>query len=110
MFPMRGLFVPTGSGRRIVRRRRQQRKLWQLNRRNNFQYLIFFCGGRFILCLHPLFIQMKAVVLYKSKYGTTKQYEEWIAEDLHADIFEADMFHGDDFEKYDRGTFGGGVY
>ncbi len=53
---------------------------------------------------------MKAVVVYKSKYGTTKQYAEWIAEDLHADIFEADMFHADDFEKYDTVIFGGGVY
>ena len=25
---------------------------------------------------------MKGIILYKSKYGATKQYAEWIAEDL----------------------------
>lgn len=29
---------------------------------------------------------MKALVIYKSKYGSTKQYAEWIASSLNADV------------------------
>ncbi|WP_366936885.1 flavodoxin domain-containing protein [uncultured Clostridium sp.] len=28
------------------------------------------------------------VVVYKSKYGSTKKYAEWIAEELSSDIIE----------------------
>jgi len=27
-------------------------------------------------------------VIYKSKYGSTKKYAEWLGEDLQADVFE----------------------
>jgi len=30
----------------------------------------------------------KTVVIYKSKYGKTKQYAEWIAAELNAPLFD----------------------
>ncbi|MDO5845506.1 MAG: flavodoxin domain-containing protein [Methanocorpusculum sp.] len=53
---------------------------------------------------------MKAVVVYRSKYGSAKRYAEWIAEDLGADIFDAEVFHPEDFAKYDVVVYGGSVY
>ena len=32
---------------------------------------------------------MNAIVLYKSKYGSTKAYAEWIAEELSCEVKEA---------------------
>ena len=28
-------------------------------------------------------------VIYKSKYGSTKRYARWIAEEVHADLYDA---------------------
>lgn len=53
---------------------------------------------------------MNAVVLYMSKYGSTKQYAEWIAEELGADIFRADSFPAENFASYDTVIFGGAVF
>ena len=53
---------------------------------------------------------MKTVVLYRSKYGSTKQYAEWIAEDLNCDCINADNFKVSDFDKYDTVIYGGGLY
>ncbi len=35
---------------------------------------------------------MKTIVVYKSKYGYTKRYAEWIAEELSCDIKENAAF------------------
>ena len=32
---------------------------------------------------------MNAIVIYKTKYGSTKQYAEWIAEELGCDFIDA---------------------
>ena len=53
--------------------------------------------------------EKKTVVIYKGKYGSTKQYAEWIAEELHADLFEADKFLAKDFAKYDNIIYGGAL-
>lgn len=53
---------------------------------------------------------MNAVVLYRSKYGSTKQYAEWIAEELGADIFSADTFGKEQFARYDTVIFGAPVF
>lgn len=53
---------------------------------------------------------MKAVVLYKSKYGSTKQYAKWIADSLNADIFESDAIAPEAIANYDTIIFGGPVY
>ncbi|MBE6507422.1 MAG: hypothetical protein E7Z72_05825 [Methanocorpusculum parvum] len=51
---------------------------------------------------------MKAVVLYQSKYGSTKQYAEWIAKELGADIFPANACL--DVSSYDTIIFGAPVF
>ena len=41
------------------------------------------------------------VVIYKSKYGTTKQYAEWIAQALDAPALEASKVQPSQLESYD---------
>ncbi len=48
----------------------------------------------------------KIAVVYKSKYGSTKTYAEWIAEALDADLI-ADKR---DLSQYDAIIYGGGIY
>ena len=50
------------------------------------------------------------LVLYKSKYGSTKQYAEWIAGDLNADLYERSEFITKDWEKYSTVIYCGGLY
>ena len=53
-------------------------------------------------------MQNKIIVLYKSEYGFTKQYAQWIAEKLQCDCVEISAF---DFNKdYKTIIFGGGLY
>ncbi len=49
-------------------------------------------------------------VIYASKYGSTKQYAQWLKEALHADLYESSEFKKDDFDKYQNVIFGGGLY
>ena len=53
---------------------------------------------------------MNAVVVYKSKYGSTKAYAEWIAEDLGCEAIDAYTIKTDDLMKYDTIIYGGGLY
>lgn len=53
---------------------------------------------------------MSTVVVYKSKYGSTKQYAEWIAEELGCEALDAKNVKIDDLEKYDTIVYGGGLY
>jgi menaquinone-dependent protoporphyrinogen IX oxidase len=50
------------------------------------------------------------VVIYKSKYGTTKQYAQWIAEELNSPIFEASEIKPSQLWNYDVVIYGGGLY
>lgn len=52
----------------------------------------------------------KTVIVYKTKYGSTKRYAEWIAEELKADIFERSKITLTDLLKYDTIVYGGSVY
>jgi len=52
----------------------------------------------------------KVAVIYKSKYGATKQYAEWIARALNADIFSASNVKISRLKDYDMIIFGGGMY
>lgn len=52
----------------------------------------------------------KCVVVYESKYGATKKYAEWIAEDLNADLFERKAASADGLAAYDVIVYGGGLY
>ena len=53
---------------------------------------------------------MKIAVIYKSHYGTTKQYAEWIAEALDAKLLERSSVKLEDLSDYDLIVFGGGLY
>ncbi len=50
------------------------------------------------------------IIVYKSKYGTARQYAEWIAEELGCDIRNMDDIKARDMEPYENIIFGGGVH
>lgn len=52
----------------------------------------------------------KIAVIYRSKYGDTKQYAEWITLDLGADLFEMKDIKSQALDGYDTVLFGGGIY
>lgn len=53
---------------------------------------------------------MNALVIYKSKYGSTKTYAEWIAEALECEYTDAKKIKVEDLGKYDVIIYGGGMY
>ena len=53
---------------------------------------------------------MKSIVTYKSKYGSTKKYAEWIAEELNCEAFDLKNIKLDDLIEYDIIIHGGGLY
>lgn len=53
---------------------------------------------------------MKTAVVYASKYGFTRQYAAWIAEDLSCDLLDAGGLRPAALEPYDALLFGGGLY
>ena len=53
---------------------------------------------------------MKTIVLYKSKYGSTKDYATWIAEELGADLKENRCIKAESLLSYDTIILGGGLY
>ena len=53
---------------------------------------------------------MKTAVIYKSKYGATKRYAEWISEELQCPIFEHSQIKSADLDAYDLIIYGGGMY
>lgn len=53
---------------------------------------------------------MNVIVVYKSKYGSTRDYAQWIADELKCVCKEAGETHIDELEKYDTIIYGGGLY
>ena len=53
---------------------------------------------------------MNTIVIYKTKYGGTKKYAEWIGEKLGCEVVDAKKIKIDDILKYDRIIYGGGLY
>lgn len=53
---------------------------------------------------------MNAIVVYRSKYGSTKTYAEWIKEALGCEMLEYKEAKIEDLEKYDTIIYGGGLY
>lgn len=53
---------------------------------------------------------MNAIVIYKTKYGSTKTYAQWIAASLGCEAFDAKSISADDLTKYDTIVYGGGLY
>ena len=52
----------------------------------------------------------KIAVIYKTIYGTTKRYAEWIAEELNASLFEVSEIKPKQLASYDVVVYGGGLY
>ena len=52
----------------------------------------------------------KIAVIFKSKYGTTKQYAEWIAQELNATLLDATAVKPAQLMSYDIVVYGGGLY
>lgn len=52
----------------------------------------------------------KIVVIYESKYGYTRRYAKWIAEELSCPVYERRKFRPQDFAQYDTVIYGGGLY
>ena len=53
---------------------------------------------------------MSTIVVYKSKYGSTKKYADWIAEELGCEAIDAKSIKVSDIEKFDTIVYGGGLY
>ncbi len=51
----------------------------------------------------------RTVVIYKSKHGSTKQYAQWIGEELECPVIDVKDFDKKDFDNYDNIIFGGCV-
>jgi menaquinone-dependent protoporphyrinogen IX oxidase len=52
----------------------------------------------------------KTAVVFQSKYGSTKQYAEWIADELSCGIFERTKIKAADLLPFDTIIYGGGLY
>lgn len=53
---------------------------------------------------------MNAIVIYKSKYGSTRAYAEWIAEEIGCKAVDAKTVKAADLLNYDTIVYGGGLY
>ncbi len=52
----------------------------------------------------------KTVVIYNSKYGSTRQFATWIAEEISADLFSDTDITISDLHKYSTIVFGGSLH
>ena len=53
---------------------------------------------------------MKGIILYTSKYGATKRYAEWLAEETGFDLIETKKAKISDVKQYDTIILCGGIY
>lgn len=53
---------------------------------------------------------MKTIVVFSSKYGSTKKYAEWLSDELRCDLKEKKSVSIDELMKYDSIVYGGGLY
>ncbi len=52
----------------------------------------------------------KGIIVYKSKYGATKKYADWLAEITSFDIIETERAKIDDVSRYEKVILAGGIY
>lgn len=52
-------------------------------------------------------VDKKILVIYKSKYGSTKAYARWIADEVQGNLVEASKINAEDLKRYDTIVFGG---
>lgn len=53
---------------------------------------------------------MSTIVIYKSKYGSAKQYAGWIAQELGCKALDAKDISPEMLKEYDTIIYGGGLY
>ena len=54
---------------------------------------------------------MKSIaIVYKSKYGSTKKYAQWIAKETGGELFESSEISIKQLREYDVIVYGGGLY
>ena len=53
---------------------------------------------------------MKIIVVYKTKYGSTKAYAQWIADELSCKAVDVKDINIDELSEYDAIVYGGGLY
>ena len=53
---------------------------------------------------------MNTIVIYKTKYGATKTYADWIADELSCKSVNAKSITVNDLLEYDTIIYGGGLY
>lgn len=53
---------------------------------------------------------MNIVIIYKSSYGFTQTYAQWLAHDLQADLFSAKNINSTILQQYQTIIYGGGLY
>lgn len=53
---------------------------------------------------------MKTIVIYKTKYGASKTYAEWIAQELGCEAVNAKEIKPEKLTEYDVIIYGGGLY
>jgi menaquinone-dependent protoporphyrinogen IX oxidase len=53
---------------------------------------------------------MNGIILYRSKYGATKRYAEWLSEETGFPVLDAKTAKIEHVMEYDVVIFGGGVY
>ena len=56
------------------------------------------------------YLIMNSLVIYKSKYGATSQYAEWIAADLNLRALESEEVSNVELEDHDTLIIGSSVY
>ncbi|MEM1485493.1 flavodoxin domain-containing protein [Oscillospiraceae bacterium PP1C4] len=49
-------------------------------------------------------------VIYRSRYGSTKKYAQWLSKQFECELFETAHIKAEDLLKYDTIVFGGGLY
>ena len=52
----------------------------------------------------------KTLIIYSSKYGHTKKYAQWLAEELNADICDDKSLKNKMLDDYSTVLFGGSLY
>lgn len=52
----------------------------------------------------------KEVVVYRSIYGATRQYAQWIAAHLHCEAFDLRTIRAKDLQEYETIIYGGPIY
>lgn len=53
---------------------------------------------------------MKGIILYKSKYGATRKYAEWLSQETGFETREISRVRVEDVKEYDLIVLGGGIY